>query len=340
MTIKKNTLKAGLCFNLKNSQNRGDSDEEYDSIETIVFLEEQLAGFGFEVKRYEQDEALLEKLSKDRPDYVFNITEGKGQSRSRESQVPCILDWLGIPYYGSDAVSLAITLDKFLANVYLKNAGIAVPRMFSVSDPVKVSALADVFDGRPYIVKPRWEGSSKGIFNDSVIEDMSGCMKLVERTTINYRQPAVIEEFLPKDEVTAAVIGNKQPIILGMMCISQKNPTQRFVYSIENKRAWKQSIEYKAAKDVLPKKTIDQIESAALSAFKALELRDAARFDFRLDDQGTARIIDINPLPGLSPEYSDMMIISKLHGMKFSEVVKTIIEFSLTRNNLLPAGVC
>jgi D-alanine-D-alanine ligase len=326
---------AGLCFNLKNPHTTCDTEEEYDSIETIDFLEEELRVFGFKVLRFNQDESLLTQLHDTRPHFVFNIAEGKGTSRSRESQVPALLDWLAIPYYGSDALTLGITLDKWLTNVHLSHAGVAVPKMFVINETPQIAKLRPLFNGSSFIVKPRWEGSSKGIFKDSVVSSLKECTERVERILSTYKQPAVIEEFLCGEEITVAVAGNKTPKVLGMMHISQKEPTKQFIYSIENKRSWRETICYEQAKKVLSPSTIAQIEKEALNAFQALEIRDISRIDFRLDEKNIPRIIDINPLPGLSPEYSDLMLISGLHGLDFRSVVHSIITLSLQRNKLL-----
>lgn len=245
-SAKNHKLRAGICFNLKRNTD-SDSDEEYDEIETIDFLKGRLEHLGFAVLLAEQDERLFEKLYSGKLDFVLNIAEGKGKTRSRESQVPGILEWLKIPYYGSDPASLAITLDKWLTYVLLKNASIPVPQMFSIEDSGQLQEMSIPFDGRKYIIKPRWEGSSKGIFNDSVVNSINKCQDKVSHVVSEYHQPALVEEFVEQDEITVGVCGNAELEILGMMKISQHEALETFVYSIENKRDWRSRIKYECA---------------------------------------------------------------------------------------------
>lgn len=330
MEEKKRT-KVGLCFNLKHSHD-SDEEEEYDAPETIAFLTQQLESFGFEVIQYEQNDEIFHRLMKERPRWVMNIAEGKGNTRSRESQIPALLEWLNIPYYGSDPVSLGITLDKALTNRFLIQNGLPTPEMFIIEQMEDLSRIQSRINGKPYIVKPRWEGSSKGIFNSSVVSTIPNCRHKVSLLLRNYHQPALIEEFIDGDEITVAVTGNENPQILGMMKISEKVKTDKpFVYSIEHKRNWQETICYDLAEKHLAESSIQKLSQTAISAFKALELRDVARIDFRMDQQQNPYIIDINPLPGLSPDYSDLMLMSQLKGKNFQEVVREIIQKSLKR---------
>jgi len=329
------TKKIGVCFNLRHGH-ESDAEEEYDAPETIDFLVEQLESFGFEVCRYEQDDAIFSRLLEDRPRWVMNIAEGKGKTRARESQIPALLEWLNIPYYGSDPIALGITLDKALTNRFLRQHGLPVPEMFVAAGMADLDAIPRTASGRPYIVKPRWEGSSKGIFHSSRVEDIRDCRDRVRRILQDYGQPAVIEEFVAGDEVTVAVIGHEAPRVLGMMRISAKAGDEKnFVYSLEHKRSWQDTIQYDLAEGKLPRSVLEELSRTALAAFQRLELRDVARIDFRLDDRQRPRIIDINPLPGLSPEYSDLMLMSRLKHEHFPDVVRNIMRLSLQRCRVL-----
>lgn len=334
MNKKKMKPLVGLSYNLKNHACNSDEEEEFDEIETIDFLRKQLESFNFEVILLEQDNNLFDKLIKFKPCFVMNIAEGRGKTRNRESQVPCMLDWLKIPHYGSDAVSLGLTLDKHLTNTILKNCNIPTPEMVILQKGENINKLKPIFTGKNFIVKPRWEGSSKGIFNHSVTNDIKNCKQIAEHIINTYNQPAVIEEFIEGAEITTAVIGNENLKVFGMMHIKEKKPSKLFIYSIENKRDWKKKIKYELAKDSFDTNTLNKIKDCAFAAFKALELKDIARIDFRLKNNKEPMIIDINPLPGLSPKYSDIMLLSKLLKKDYETVVRNIIFISLKRNNI------
>jgi D-alanine-D-alanine ligase len=321
----------GITFNLKKYDANDDRYEEYDEVATIVALKNEIERYGFKVVLFEQDKNLCRRIIANKPDFVLNIAEGIGNSRGRESQVPCILESLGIPYSGSDPVALGTTLDKYLTNFILKSSGIPVPLMFLASNVADAERLRHIFRlKRSFIVKPRWEGSSKGIFSSSLVKNIPELKRQVSFIIQRYMQPALIEEFLEKDEITVGVAGDKKPYLLGMMRICPKQASKFFIYSIETKRNWQSAVEYQPQQMIL-KKIQNKIEASALAAFRILELRDIARIDFRLDSNTTPKIIDINPLPGLSPHYSDLPIMYTLKGKTYSELIKTLLRESLRR---------
>lgn len=327
--------KIAIIYNLKKKGLKDDSCEEYDEIETIDALSKELKAFAPYVYRIEQSKNLVADILKVNPDFVFNLAEGIGVGRARESQVPCILESLNIPYSGSDPIALGLSLDKYLTNIVLKSANIPVPCTFTIKDSSQLPCLKGIFKkDKLFIVKPRWEGSSRGIFLNSIVSDYD---ELKERSGFifkQYKQPVLVEDFLENDEITVGVCGNQLPFILGMMRVVAKFKSDKpFLYSQENKRNWQEKIKYEPQSSI--RKNIQKvIEKYAIEAFRALELRDVARIDFRLDCKNIPKIIDINPLPGLSPYYSDLPIICKLKGKNYKYLVKTILQEALKRNNL------
>jgi len=320
-----------IVFNLKKSSS-DDTYEEYDEIETIQALKVELERYGFSVILLDQDEHFLKNIINLHVDFVLNIAEGVGKTRARESQVPCILENLGIPYSGSDPIALGITLDKYLTSLILSSAHIPVPLMVMIKTEKEIDSLKGIFKGKKvFIVKPRWEGSSKGIFLNSVVSNFTNLKERVMYILSRYHQPAVVEEFLEKEEITVGVCGNKSPYILGMMKIIHQDASPKFfVYSLENKREWQAKIKYEPQESIARNIQV-LIERYALKAFGILELRDFARIDFRVDGDNIPKIIDINPLPGLSPHYSDLTILYKLKGRSYSNLIKTLLEESFKR---------
>ena len=324
-----------ITFNLKKHLSSADEDEEYDEIETIEAIKQEIESLGFGVVLLEQDKHFMRNLMIQKIDFVLNIAEGKGKSRSRESQIPCILESLNIPYSGSDPIALGIALDKGLTTQVLKAKGIPVPQSYVVGNIDDIETLPNIFKGnKRFIIKPRWEGSSKGIFLNSLVGDFKELKEKVSKISNCYNQPALVEEFLDNDEVTVGVCGNEQPFILGMMKIMPRNTSKYpFIYSIENKREWKEKIKYES-KSAIPEKIQKRIERSAIDVFSALELRDIARIDFRMDKNNIPKVIDVNPLPGLSPVYSDLPIMIRLSGETYSSLIKTILEVSFRRCGL------
>lgn len=328
----------GITFNLKKAEvSAGEPDdryEEYDCLETIQTLEREIRKFGFETERFEDDDTFLERISQNPPEFVFNIAEGRGSTRGRESQVPSVLESLGIPFSGSDSVALAITLDKWLTHHMLAGCGAMVPDLFMFSCEHDLRRSMGLFEKHDtFIVKPRWEGSSKGVFHDSVVDNPLDLAKRVRRIWRQYRQPALVEEFLPGAEITVGVMGNRTPASIGMMAIDAKAVGSRAVYSIDHKRNWEELVRY------LGPETIDPdlralLSEDAVKAFRILELKDVARVDFRLDKAGVPKIIDVNPLPGISEAYSDLPILYRMSGGTFTSLLRGILKEAFSRQGL------
>ncbi|MFA6636897.1 MAG: ATP-grasp domain-containing protein [Candidatus Omnitrophota bacterium] len=326
-------MSIAIVYNLKDKTRTDDLHEEYDEIETIEAIRKELEIAGASVFLAEQTADLAADLIGIKPDIVFNIAEGIGKTRSRESQAPCVLESLDMPYTGSDPISLGITLDKYLTNTVLEKAGVPVPKAFTAGNALDVKKISGAFcrEGR-WIVKPRWEGSSKGVFDDSLAFSQEDLYGKAVRVLETYEQPVIIEEYLPGDEITAAVWGNDLTEIFGMMKISPRNREGEFIYSIEQKRDWRKKIVYEG-EDVIPGDVSGKIRERAADAFKALSLRDIARIDFRVDAKGEPRVIDVNPLPGLSPVYSDLVIMCRLSGKSYGELIRGILSRALDRYN-------
>src|SRR5262249_40359407 len=206
--------------------------------------------------------------------------EGQGISRSREARVPAVLEMLGIPFTGSDPLTLAATLDKECAKRLVQAAGVATPRGVVVEDDSKEIAGALTF---PVIVKPAWEGSSKGIRSNCFVSDPDELAEAVESLQADHRQPILVEEFIQGDELTVGILGNDPPEILGTRRVPPRQPAARFIYSLDVKRDYLRQVRYECPAR-LPANVLDEIGRAALTAYRALGCRDVARIDFRLRD--------------------------------------------------------
>src|SRR5437763_15917300 len=165
-------MRIGITYDLKDERPAGaglpdDFQEEFDSPATIEGIATVLRGLGHDVIKLGDGRELLERLLADPPEFVFNIAEGQGIGRSREARVPAVLEMLGIPYTGSDPLTLAVTLDKDCAKRLVASAGVAVPRGVVLDPAAGRNPSAGEWDALPFpaIVKPAWEGSSKGIRN-------------------------------------------------------------------------------------------------------------------------------------------------------------------------------
>lgn len=333
----------GLAFDLKSEEGPSgevpeDWEEEFDSPITIAALTDVFQSLGHHVRALGNGRKLLESLLKHPPDFLFNLAEGVGVSRSREARVPAVCEMLGIAYSGSDPLALSLSLDKDLTRKLAKSAGVAVPAGLTISFPsLHYDGQFAEFPGMlaasglnlPVIAKPVYEGSSKGIRRKCLIESLESFGPTVFDLWSLYRQPILVEEFISGEEITVGIIGNDPPHVLGVMQIMPKQPTEHFVYSLEVKRDFRNLVNYECPAR-LPVDLLREIEASALTVFEELGCRDFARVDFRLRD-GVAYFLEINPLPGLNPESSDLVIMANLLGVSHKELVMKILNCALDR---------
>jgi D-alanine-D-alanine ligase len=184
----------------------------------------------------------------------------------------------------------------------------------------------------PVIAKPTCEGSSKGIRNRCVIRTPEEFGPTVVELWRNYRQPVLVEEFIVGDEVTVGIVGNDPPEPIGIMRMVPKKAGENFVYSLEVKRDWQENVEYEAPAK-LPPEVTRAVEADALAVFAGLGCRDVARADFRVRD-GVPYFLEINPLPGLSPDSGDIVFLAYRMGLTYPQLVGMILDAAVKRCGL------
>jgi len=331
-------MRIGITFDLKNTtplpdHAPDDYQEEFDSPATVEAIAAVLRGMGHDVVELGDGRDMLQHVLAAPPDFVFNIAEGQGVGRSREARVPAVLEMLGIPYTGSDPLTLAVTLDKDCAKRLVNSAGVTVARGLVVQPDDDLRTLPMEL---PYtaIVKPAWEGSSKGIRGKCVVETALELVAAVQEQRQGYRQPILVEEYIEGDELTVGVLGNDPPRVLGVMRVLPTVPEERFIYSLEVKRDWRRRVRYECPAK-LPSAAYKAVEDAALTAYRALGCRDVSRVDFRLRD-GVPYFLEVNPLPGLNPDTGDIVILAGLIGMSHGQLVSGILHAATRRHGMKP----
>jgi len=306
-----------------------DTFEEYDSPETVELIAVSLEAGGHTVVMLGGGREFLDNILHEKVDFVFNIAEGRGTYRSREAQVPSILEMLDIPYSGSDPQCLTICLDKPLTKKLVASARVRTPKWRVINARQELYQI-DGFDfPLPVIIKPAYEGSSKGIRLTSVVEDSKQAIEVIESLLEKYQQPVMMEEFITGDEVTLGIIGNSPPKVLGMMRILPKRRDGYFVYSLEVKRNYLDLVEYECPAR-LDQKVLQNLKVCALNAFKVLRCRDFARLDFRVSPEGVPYFLEINPLPGLGA-HSDLVIMARELGWTHKELIAGVLNAALER---------
>jgi D-alanine-D-alanine ligase len=314
---------------------KNDLYAEWDSEETILAVKSALAEL-HDVTMIEADEDVYGKLIEERPQIVFNIAEGM-YGISREAQVPAMLEFLQIPYTGSDPLTLATCLDKSRAKEVLAYYGVPTPKFWVVSG---LKSLAGISVPLPAMVKPLHEGSSKGIFNSSLVTNRSELEREVFRITTEYGEPAIVEEFLDGREFTVAMLGNgSQARVLPIVEINFDSlPTGvNRIYSYEAKWIWDRAdnpLDIFQCPAHLSPELQKSIESVCLKAYNLLRCRDWCRIDVRLDRQNVPNIIELNPLPGILPNPKDNSCYPKAAraaGLSYNRLMQTVLALAAGR---------
>ncbi|MCL1805846.1 MAG: ATP-grasp domain-containing protein [Clostridiales bacterium] len=333
-------LTVGIAYNLKKGISAGppDAQAEYDDPDTIQAIKSALESAGCRVELYEAEEDFPAQIAARRPDIVFNVAEGR-RGRGREAHVPAILSFLGVPYVGSDEAAMCLALDKALTKRLLSTWGIRTPKfaVFRKGSPLSADDIASVGDclgsgavGWPVIVKPNEEGSGKGITDVSVVPDATALREAVEEMIRVYEQDALVEEYIPGREFTVGLLGNGAGTKVFAPMEVLFNDKGRSVYSYEVKRDFKRHVSYACPPDISAGLRAE-MEGAARLAYDALGCRDFARADFRLSPGGSLYFIEINPLPGLAPGYSDYPMLAGFCGVGYNSLIEGVLKCALAR---------
>jgi len=304
---------------------------EFDKPDTIDAIEGALQQEGFETERIGHVKNLMESLARGRRwDLVFNIAEGL-RGFGREAQVPCLLDAYDIPYTFSDPLVLSLSLHKGLCKRVIRDLGIPTPAFAIVTTEEDAARIGLPF---PLFVKPVAEGTGKGINAASKIHDqgelVAACNELLDR----YRQPVLVETYLPGREFTAGIIGTgKDAKVIGVMEIIFKKNAEKGAYSFFNKEHYEDVVEYRMVDDPVA----ERAGQMALALWQGFGCRDAGRVDLRADAQGIPHVLEVNPLAGLNPEHSDLPILCRKKGMTFRWLIDSIMQSALKRMDRAPS---
>jgi D-alanine-D-alanine ligase len=326
-------LAIGLSYDLKDDYlAAGFSPEdvlEFDGLDTVAGLEQALAGLGHRCERIGRGRELARRLvGGERWDLVFNICEG-AWGRSREAQVPALCELFDQPYTFADPLTCALTLDKAMAKRVVRDHGLATAPFAVVAAP---GDAAGVDLPAPLFLKPVAEGSSKGVTGRSLVRDRAElaatCRELLER----FRQPVLVEAFLPGREVTVGIVGHGAGArVVGVLEVSFTERAEAAAYTALNKDEYEARVAYRVLTD---DPLAPPARALALAVFSALGCRDAGRVDLRCDAAGALHFLEVNPLPGINHVRSDLPIMARLGGMPYQELIGAIVDSARARYRL------
>jgi D-alanine-D-alanine ligase len=322
-------MRVGLTFDLRDhylaAGYSAEDTAEFDNIETIDSLAGALERLGLAVDRIGTVRQLAQRLvAGERWELMFNIAEGlKGVGR--EAQVPALLEAYDIPYTFSDTMVMALALHKGMAKRVVRDCGVPTAPFAVVETMADLAAVELPF---PLFAKPIAEGTGKGVTPASRVTSATSLRKLCRQLLERYRQPVLVETFLPGREFTVGIIGTgaaAEPVAVMEVVLNAQ--AEAGVYSYVNKEECESRVVYRLAED-------DQAKEAgavALAAWRALGCRDGGRVDLRQDAGGKPLFLEVNPLAGLHPTHSDLPIMCTLAGIPYDALIGRIVESARRR---------
>lgn len=327
----------GFTYDLKSDLPLRDGDPpdlnaEFDSEATRDLVKSAIEAAGHKVILIGNVKNLLRVLPDLKVDMVFNICEGVG-SRNREAQVPVILETFGIPYVGSDGLTMSLALDKIMTKKVIAQEGIPTPSYIGID---KLDDLMNLDHMRfPMIVKLRNEGTSKGLSSESVVRSNKELEKRVDYLFDRYNNPLlIVEELISGAELTVPIIGNSHLEILPPIQVSINGKTDlgEEIYTFERVRSLNPELDYICPANI-DKQLENKLVDLAVRTYRAVGCRDFGRIDFRVDHDNNPYVLEINPLPSLSPE--DVFNLAPyVVGSDYNGAIKKIIDAALERYGL------
>lgn len=322
-------MKIGFCFDCKEDYGYLCNDLlfcDFITPTTISFVKQTLEKCGHKVILIGNYNKLLDYLKNDNSfDLIITAAEGM-LSRNRESWISSICEMYNIPYAGSDAYTLIVTLDKILTKIIANYLHVPTPRFKEISSLSEIETLSFIF---PAVLKPNYEGSSMGV---KIVYNKDDVYKHAKWLFEKYNNKLILEEFLPGKEITVSIIEeNGIPHILGMVESLQVNNEIMPIYSSEIKRIY-------GCKKIVPR--ISQnirslLEKYALIMYSYLKCHDYCRIDFRLDKSDNPYLLEVTPLPALG-ETASFMMAAKLNNIDPTEIFNSIINNAYNRFHSFP----
>lgn len=328
-------MRIAFTHNLQTSHE--EAEAEFDREETVEAIASALRRLGHEVARVNVGGGtasdLVRRLEDLRPDLIFNTAEGT-HGRFREAFYPGLFEQLGIPFTGSDAYVCALTLDKQLTKMMLAHHGIPTPRWLFVEDMEGWRTPDLTF---PVIVKPNYEGSSKGITMDSIVEEPGQLEARVRGILAKYPSGLLIEEFIVGKDIVVPFLERAAPETQGVLTPASYRFDEKIIgkrkyaiYDYELKCVSSDAVEVECPAPV-DEEVKRRLLDLSARTFRALGVRDLGRIDWRVTDDGRPYFLEVNALPSLEPG-AGIYLSGALAGLTAVEdVLGAVVDSAATR---------
>jgi D-alanine--D-alanine ligase len=328
-------MRIALVLNTRHADT--EFEVEYDPPHTIELIKHGIEATGHEYVFVEADENFAKNIKKAKPDIVFNRAEGL-RGDSRESHVPAILEMLDIPYVGSNVLTTAICLNKAWTKKALLYHGISTPKFYVCENLQEVEKINKGF---PYLLKPNEEGSSIGITEENLVQNKTQLQTKLKQMLQEYKQPILVEQFIEGREFSTGLLGRTDgdPEVLSILEIDfSKFPEVGGIFGQRAKTVL-DSLDHYFCPAKIPQKLKSTLERLSLDIWYALDAKDFARIDFRMNSEGNMFFLEINPLPGMDfdTEENDLSFypyMAMKTGYSYDELVRRLLESACSRYDL------
>jgi D-alanine--D-alanine ligase len=325
-------MRIALVLNTRHAET--EFEVEYDPPHTIELIKHGIEETGNEYVFVEADENFAENIKKAKPDLVFNRAEGL-RGDSRESHVPAILEMLDIPYVGSNVLTTAICLNKAWTKKALLYHGISTPKFYVCGN---LQEAERINKGFPYIVKPNEEGSSIGITEENLVQDKTQLHTRLKQMLDEYHQPILVEQFIKGREFSTGLLGQVggDPEVLSILEIDfSKFPEVGDVFGQRAKTVL-DSLDHYVCPAKIPEELKSRLEQLSRDIWCALDAKDFARIDFRMNSEGELFFLEINPLPGMDFDTNENDLsfypyMAMKSGYSYDMLVHRLLESACSR---------
>jgi len=327
-----------------------DAGAEFDRKETVQAVQAAIESNGHTTTFLPADSSLPFALRDFNPDICFNFAEGISGD-GREAQVPAMLELFRIPYTGSRVAANAVGLDKTMTKRIWAEMGLPTSRyqeFVTGYEPLSRSLHFPIF------VKPAREGTGMGMDDGAICYDEKQVRQRVQWVVDNYRQPALVEEFLPGREFTVAVMGRKDAALYSrhpewygsdgfhrfpVLEVDSRNSVTPGLYGHKAKtlHEWDEGVPGFICPAKVEPGLYNQLQNLAIAAHQAIGSCDISRVDIRLDAAGRPRLLEINTLPGLTPDFSDLCIIANANRISYRDLILEILYLGASRFGMVNA---
>ncbi|MEK7388533.1 MAG: ATP-grasp domain-containing protein, partial [Elusimicrobiota bacterium] len=335
----KKSLHVGILCNIFDAEGGEEKAVHSDLTSVGLNIQKAVESKGHRVTFFDMNETPLpfDKIANANVDMIFNVCERINNSSLLEPHAAAILDCLGIPYTGSNPLTLALCIDKIKVKKILEQHGLPTPKFdyaFQMNEPIREDLRY------PLMVKLANTDNSIGISNQSVVTSLKDLKNQVNHLLEKYNRPVLIEEFIEGDEVDVSIMGNESRVKVLPLSRSIFDDLPKGVWGIYPFQAkWGENSVYEKIRVERPAKYSQKlsalISEICLDAYRIFDCHDYARIEVRVDRSGNPYILEINPNPSIN-DGDCVPACAEVIGHPYADFIEEIMKECISRYRARP----